>query len=582
LLVYDADYPFEWYPVFEGERNWDDNDDSYALYPFVMRKEMFLYWDSPANTVLIDGFEDVEFPVKGANDHGEHFFSISEDAPALLWLAEGVWTFTEEYVDWFEKGYENIVFETGVDYPDWTYPNAALFDLWIEKHGPQWSIKGDEVTFTYLVHNDGAPVTPVVEDDKCAPVTLVDGDTDTDGLIDPDEVWEFECTMVPDWTFPDPFTNTVTVWDEEGEIIDGWHIGGDVNFDNNTATYTLYPFVLRKAMFMYWDSPANTIPIDGFEDLEFKVAVKHDGAFRTNVWISEDDNVKLFLSEGEWKFVEKDLAEGFVSGYADITYLAGDGYPDWTFPNVALFDLSVEKKLWKGEVVPGQTITYKYKVKNAGPASVTPIVEDDKCAPLIYKWGDGNDNAMVDPGETWVFKCRYKVTEKVDTELTNTVTVWDEEGETIEGWHLGGDTNLANNSATLTLDVGWHGCAAWCWRHHSHLDDWPDGYEPGMLVGEVFGLWHKLDLNRDGEPDTLEDALSYRGGGGTAGFKRKLLKAAVTALLNEATFGELFPAYASEADLIKEVKRAYKSGKRWKMKRLMNELNFWNMGFCPL
>jgi hypothetical protein len=327
------------------------------------------------------------------------------------------------------------------------------------------------------------------------------------------------------------------------------------------------------------------VPTKGFEKLAFKVAMERDGTYIDHVMISEDDEATLFLAHGTWLFEEKNVPDGFFPVYdKGITFKTGADDNDWTHVNIAEFDLRVDKKLWWGEVVPGQWIAYKYKVRNDGPASVTPMIADDKCSPLKYKYGDTDKDGMVDPGETWVYKCEYKVTEKVNTKLVNTVEVWDAEGVGLTPSH-GGDVDLANNEATLSLHVGWYGCHYRCWRHAKHLDEWPEPYHPDMLLKDVFGI-HKTDLNGDGEWDTLLDALSFEGGHGYTAMKRKMFREAVAGLLNEAAYGDLYLAYDSESDLIVQVRRAFRKATKWhrywKMRRVMKHLMYWNGGICTL
>ncbi|NIN94828.1 MAG: hypothetical protein GTO49_07575 [Anaerolineae bacterium] len=83
-------------------------------------------------------------------------------------------------------------------------------------------------------------------------------------------------------------------------------------------------------------------------------------------------------------------------------------------------------------------------------------------------------------------------------------------------------------------------------------DTWLDlGFEPwNFLVQGVYAIPEclltdgDLDLNGDGEPDSLLDALNYEGGQGVDGKVRNLLRAAVASLLNGATMGHQ-PPYAN-------------------------------------
>jgi hypothetical protein len=57
---------------------------------------------------------------------------------------------------------------------------------------------GDTVTYTYIVANPGdAPLSSVsVNDDRCSPVNFEGGDTGNAGVLDPDEIWTYTCSMV--------------------------------------------------------------------------------------------------------------------------------------------------------------------------------------------------------------------------------------------------------------------------------------------------------------------------------------------------------------------------------------------------
>lgn len=57
------------------------------------------------------------------------------------------------------------------------------------------AVVGDVVTYTYAITNpgDGAVSGLALTDDRCAPVTFVDGDTDGDGRLDPGETWRYRC-----------------------------------------------------------------------------------------------------------------------------------------------------------------------------------------------------------------------------------------------------------------------------------------------------------------------------------------------------------------------------------------------------
>lgn len=135
---------------------------------------------------------------------------------------------------------------------------------------------------------------------------------------------------------------------------------------------------------------------------------------------------------------------------------------------------------------------------------------------------------------------------------------------------------------------GGDGCTLGYWKTHSSLapgnqdDAWiPTGYTVSTLLSSVFAMPAALnDLNGDGSPDNLYDALNYGGGGGVAGGARVLLKQAVAALLNSSHPGVEYGM--TKADVIAEVNAALASGSRNAMIALGEELDTLNNAGCTL
>lgn len=75
----------------------------------------------------------------------------------------------------------------------------------------------------------------------------------------------------------------------------------------------------------------------------------------------------------------------------------------------------------------GGAVTYTYAVTNTGNVPLSSVsVVDDKCSPVGYTGGDGNDNGLLDLRETWTFTCA--ATLKATTTNVATVTGHDGEG----------------------------------------------------------------------------------------------------------------------------------------------------------
>jgi hypothetical protein len=133
-----------------------------------------------------------------------------------------------------------------------------------------------------------------------------------------------------------------------------------------------------------------------------------------------------------------------------------------------------------------------------------------------------------------------------------------------------------------------YGCSPGYWKN-TDPNNWPAPLKPVMIIGGpiiIIGdsggtitYLGSVDLNGDGKLDSNIDALKYQGGSGSDGARRILLRAAVAAAINEAAFGDAFPATTETANAIG---KAYISGDRKAMIDLAGQLNSWNNIGCPL
>lgn len=328
------------WPAFPGP--FTDTDD-FTLKGAVLRKLVVLFWDY-VHYVNYPAAAGVPFDVdiyNGATKVGSEVVKAND--PLELWLAEGgTWKLQEQTPD---PPYTLLRGSWDVDLTstnrDNTFFNLIDYDLRIDKYGPSVGYAGKDITYTYKVRNDGpASVKPVVTDDKCAPVTYVEGD-DGDGLIQPGEKWIFTCTYTPVWSaaFPGYLKNTGTVTADE--YPEAWtpKFGGDNDETNDSDYVKLFTFVLRKDVGVYNDG---AYPDFGAltDTTSFRVKAIRDGKVKAEFTIAEGKAKYLWLSWGTWTFTEFDLPKGYMAYYKDatITWKTGSGYPDWTHLNV----------LWKG------------------------------------------------------------------------------------------------------------------------------------------------------------------------------------------------------------------------------------------
>jgi uncharacterized repeat protein (TIGR01451 family) len=360
-------------------------------------------------------------------------------------------------------------------------PNPSII---MEKIGPAIGNAGDDLPFFYKVTNNGnVPLTNIaVSDDKCGNATYQSGNGGG-AALEPGETWIYSCTYKPSFPsqFPDCLTNVATAT-------------GNYNSQQVKATddYTVCPFVLRKKIFLYWDHQEATIPYTGTDNTAFTVKVYKDGTELGETIISQEAERQFWLSQGTWKFCEVNVPAGYIPGYDCITFKTGEGYPDWTYPNAITYDLAVDKTC-PGTAKPGETITYEYKVTNAGPASVPAVVTDDKCSSVVYNSGDANGNLKVDLGEIWTFTCQY-VTPAGAASITNTATVKDPNLPTAS-WFLGGDRNLSNNTDTCTVTIGGTGVyvpGEFCTYTQGGWGAKPAGNNVGDLLYDNFAFVYPL------------------------------------------------------------------------------------------
>ncbi len=214
--------------------------DDYTLCPFLLRKQVFLYWDH-ADAMIPYGEDPTAFTVKTYRDSTEvTTFTISQSDTKSVWLSQGTWKFCEVSVPaGYLPGYDCITYKTGEGSPDWTYPNVIAYDLQIHKSCPAMAKPGDKITYEYNVTNGGPGSVPaVVTDDKCSPVVYASGDTNGNKKVDAGETWIFTCQYVVPagaGTSMPTITNTANVKDPNLPTA-SWFLGGDRDLSNNSDT----------------------------------------------------------------------------------------------------------------------------------------------------------------------------------------------------------------------------------------------------------------------------------------------------------------------------------------------------------
>lgn len=169
----------------------------------------------------------------------------------------------------------------------------------IVKTGPIVTSASKPITYTYTITNPGnVPLSNVtVSDNKCSPVAATlsggfnIGDTNKDNLLQPGETWKFTCTYTPNFGSYFPWGVLKNIATATGK-----YQGQQVTAQDD---YKLYPFTLRKKIFLYWDSPINTVPYDQPDNTPFTVEIRKNGLLVGTVTISQNSPQNLWLSGNE-------------------------------------------------------------------------------------------------------------------------------------------------------------------------------------------------------------------------------------------------------------------------------------------
>lgn len=319
---------------------------------------------------------------------------------------------------------------------------------------------GTPVTYTYEAENTGdtdlANETGNpgwVVDDRCSPVTQVVtggfnvGDVNTDDLMNPDEIWEFECTSVID----DPTNNIGTIVAQPVEngnpagppliAVDFAHVDV-VEADIHIEKTALQPVVLdpaaapvsgpdtpspRPAVYTYEVTNPGDVPLSdvGANIIDDKCSplVYRDGDLQPDGLLDPGEvwtyDCQTTLSKADGQPPDQDVS-ALVTNTVDVSgvpVLAGQPYPtetvsDQTTAEVEVIEpgISITKSVDSTLVRPGTTVTYTYEVANTGDVSLDPVVADDRCRPLEYESGDDNGDGILDgansgSAETWTYTC---------------------------------------------------------------------------------------------------------------------------------------------------------------------------------
>ena len=321
---------------------------------------------------------------------------------------------------------------------------------------------GSDVTYTYVVTNTGdTPLGLTLDDDKLdaldclvTPTTKGGPGGDQDDSFEPGEIWTFQCVapIVSDTT------NTVTATGTTP-------VGPNVT-DTDSATVD----VIAPAVNVVKTASANTIHAGDPVTYTYVVTLGGDGTPLTSITMVDDklppgvtclanpvktggDLDAVLEALETWTFQCTATLQADTTNLGTATGTAPDGGAvtdnDTQTVDVLAPGIIVVKKVDGQDSVTvssGTAVTYTYTVTNPGDTPLTVSLDDDKLPALqclVDHSGDSNANALLDPGETWLYTCAGQI---LPDDTLNTVTATGVDP-------LGGETGTVTATDTANVDV---------------------------------------------------------------------------------------------------------------------------------
>jgi hypothetical protein len=414
--------------------------------------------DLPVGNIVLTDDQGVVPVFVSGDDNGDDILD-----PTETWLYEATGTAVAgQYANLAEViGYDTLEHELTDTDPSHYFGVEASID--IEKAtngedadtptGPTIEV-GAPVTWTYVVTNPGnVPLANVTVTDSEGEVPVyVDGDTNGDDLLDPDETWTYEASSTAvageyantgTATGVDPLEQTIEATDPSHYL--GFGAGIAVEKSTNTQDADLAPGVpIPVGTGVIWEYVvANT----GDVVLSDIVLVDDQGV--VPVFVDGDVNGDDLLDTDEvWTYEAVGTAvAGQYTNLATVTGIVtapdqpvldvartfavgdtiSDDDPSNYFGFLAGIDVEkatngVDADLSPGvEILVGDTVTWTYVVTNTGDSAIADIaLVDDQGEVPVFIGGDTNDDDLLDPDEVWTYEATGTA---VAGQYTNLATV---------------------------------------------------------------------------------------------------------------------------------------------------------------
>ena len=287
---------------------------------------------------------------------------------------------------------------------------------------------GESITWTVMVENTGdVALTPTITDLECT-LGAVSGDGGVVSVLDAGETWTVTCSTTMPAT--GDASNTVSVTTTDG-------IAGTTD-PTGTATDTVTPLTSSITV----SKSADKASAQPGESITWTATVKNTGQVALTVNPPTDtvcpgitrvnSDANGLLDPGEtWTYrCTTTMGGSTVTNTFSVTTTDGiTGTTDPTGSDAATVtpltsSIAVTKVADRSTAQPGETITWTVTVQNTGAVPLTATMDDSICS-LAKTGGDAVNVGVLDPAETWTYRC---TTIMGAASVTNTVTVTTDDG----------------------------------------------------------------------------------------------------------------------------------------------------------
>ncbi len=297
---------------------------------------------------------------------------------------------------------------------------------------------GDIIYYTYYLRNTGdlALDNISVSNDITSDVTYQSGDSNSDSILDPSEIWVFTSTHLVRANDPSPLIAVTTVSAltfTSVTVIDTEIVTTSIEPDESDTGIVITK--IADPLAVHEDDDINYVYYvfnTGNTSLS-DVSVTDDrlGIISLN---SGDDNKSGLLDTDEtWIFTAIHTASGDdpdllvntaeVSGMDALEQTVTDS--DTASVSILRPGIALVKTADPWDDVPvGDNVTYTYNVTNTGNTPLSGIsVIDDRLGPIPYTGGDSDEDGLLDIEETWVFTAVYTISPDDECPLENIAVV---------------------------------------------------------------------------------------------------------------------------------------------------------------